>query len=228
MITISAFKWVPPFAQGLVRDFRVRWALEEAGLPYQTKLIDGADQKSADYRAMQPFGQVPIYEEDGLVLFESGAIVIHIAEKSEALIPRDPAGRAHAISHVFAALNSIEQYIQGLVLIDLFYPNEEWAKLRRPGAEAQLKGRLALLQDWLGDKEFLNDRFTVGDLMMMSVLRILRHSDVLDDFPTLKAYKDRGEARPALKKAVADQMAVFAANDPTSQPEEAKELKRSA
>jgi len=228
MITISAFKWVPLFAQGIVRDFRVRWALEEAGLPYMTKLIDPQIQKSPDYRSMQPFGQVPIYEEDGLVLFESGAIVIHIAEKSDVLMPRDPAGRAHAISHVFAALNSIEQYMQQLVLIDLFYPNEEWSKLRRPGAEAQLRQRLDLLQDWLGDKEFLADRFTVGDLMMMSVLRIPRHTNLLDDYPKLKAYKERGEARPALKKAIADQMAVFAANDPSSVPQEAQELKRTA
>jgi len=154
--------------------------------------------------------------------------VIHIAEKSDALMPRDAAGRAHAISHVFAALNSIEQYIQNLVLLDLFYPNEEWSKLRRPGAEAQLRQRLDLLQEWLGDKEFLTDRFTVGDLMMISVLRIPRHTNILDDYPKLKAYKERGEARPALRKAIADQMAVFAANDPTSAPLEAKELKRSA
>jgi glutathione S-transferase len=228
MITISAFKWVPDFAQGLVRDFRVRWALEEAGLSYETRLIDPQIQKSPDYRSMQPFGQVPIYEEDGLVLFESGAIVIHIAEKSDVLMPRDAAGRAHAISHVFAALNSVEQFIQQLVIIDLFYPNEEWAKLRRPGAEGQLRQRFDLLQTWLGDKEFLTDRFTVGDLMMMSVLRIPRHTNLLDDYPKLKAYKERGEARPALQKAVADQLAVFAANDPTSAPLEAKELKRSA
>ncbi len=159
MITISAFKWVPDFAQGLVRDFRVRWALEEAGLPYQTRLIDPQIQKSPDYRSMQPFGQVPIYEEDGLVLFESGAIVIHIAEKSDVLMPRDAAGRAHAISHVFAALNSVEQFIQQLVIIDLFYPNEEWAKLRRPGAEEQLRQRFDLLQDLAGRQGILDRPF---------------------------------------------------------------------
>jgi len=228
MITISAFKWVPDFAQGLVRDFRVRWALEEAGVPYKVQLIDPQIQKSPDYRSMQPFGQVPIYEEDGLVLFESGAIVIHIAEKSDVLMPRDAAGRAHAISHVFAALNSVEQYIQNLVVLDLFYPDEEWSKLRRPGAEAQLRQRLDLLQDWLGDKEFLTDRFTVGDLMMMAVLRIPRHTTILEDYPKLQAYKERGESRPALQKAIADQLAVFAASDPTSAPQEARELKRTA
>jgi glutathione S-transferase len=228
MITISAFKWVPVFAQGLVRDFRIRWALEESGLPYRTKLIDSSDQKSAGYRALQPFGQVPMYEEDGLVLFESGAIVIHIAQKSDVLMPSDAAGRAQAVSHVFAALNSIEQYVQTYSTLDFFYANEEWARLRRPSAEQQLRARLTLLQDWLGDRDYLSGRFTVGDLMMMSVLRILRGTSLLDDFPGLKAYTERGESRPALKKAVADQLAVFAANDPTKAPVEAREIKRSA
>lgn len=226
MITISAFKWVPPFAQGLVRDLRPRWALEEAGLPYQVKLIDSKDQKSAAYRAMQPFGQVPIYQEDDLVLFESGAIAIHIAERSDTLMPSDAAGRAHAISHVFAALNSIEPFIQNYVMLDLFYPGEEWARLRKPGAEEQARGRLSALRDWLGDKDYLNDRFTVGDLMMMSVLRIPRNTPLLDDFPTLKAYKERGEARPAFQRALAAQMKPFADNDPTSAPTEARELSR--
>lgn len=226
MITISAFKWVPPFAQGLVRDFRVRWALEEAGLPYEVKLIDGADQTSADYRSMQPFGQVPIMKDGELTLFESGAIVIHIAERSENLMPKDAAGRARAISHVFAALNSIEQFVQQLVVIDLFHPEDEWAKMRRPGAEAELKQRLALLEEWLGDKDYLDGRFTVGDLMMIAVLRILRHTEVLDEFPRLKAYRERGEARPALKKAIADQMAAFAANEPGVPPQEAQEIQK--
>src|SRR3989440_10165835 len=134
MITISAFRWVPPFAQGQVRDLRVRWALEEAGLPYRTRLLEQGDQDKPDYRALQPFGQVPILEEDGRVLFESGAIVLYIGERSEALLPPDAAARARATQWLIAALNSGEPYVMNVALIDLAYANEEWAKLRRPGA----------------------------------------------------------------------------------------------
>lgn len=209
MMTVSAFKWVPPFAQGLVRDLRVRWALEEAGLPYQVKFIDNKVQASPDYRKLQPFGQVPVLEEDGLVLFESGAIVLHIANKCEALLPVDAAGRARAVTWLFAALNSIEIVIQPLAEVDLFFAQEEWAKLRRPGAVESLKERLGELAAHLGEREYLEDRFTAGDLMMVTVLRILRHTDVLDGFPTLKAYKERCEARPAFQRALAAQMAPF-------------------
>ncbi len=209
MITISAFRWVPPFAQGLVRDLRVRWALEEAGLPYRARLIDRDVQASRDYRARQPFGQVPIFEEDGLVLFESGSIVLHIATRSEALLPADDAGRARAISWMFAALNSIEIVIQQLAEIDLFAADREWAKLRRPEMEAAVGRRLAELAAWLGNREYLEDRFTAGDLMMTTVLRILRHTDLLDAQPRLKGYQERCEARPAFRKALADQMAPF-------------------
>ncbi|GHG89017.1 glutathione S-transferase family protein [Comamonas sp. JC664] len=209
MITVSAFKWVPPFAQGLVRDLRVRWALEEAGLPYQTRLIDPEVQATKDYRALQPFGQVPVLEEDGLVLFESGAIVLHIAARSETLLPTDAAGRARAVTWLFAALNSIEIMIQPLAEVDLFFAKEEWAKLRRPGIVEALHRRLGELAAQLGDREYLEDRFTAGDLMMVTVLRILRHTDLLDGFPTLKAYKERCEARPAFQRALAAQMAPF-------------------
>ncbi|MFY2558335.1 glutathione S-transferase family protein [Corallococcus terminator] len=209
MRTVSAFKWVPPFAQGLVRDLRVRWALEEAGLPYEVKLIDGEVQASADYRGLQPFGQVPVFEEDGLVLFESGAIVLHIANQSEALLPADVEGRARAVTWLFAALNSVEIVIQPLAEVDLFFPNEEWAKSRRPGVVEALKERLGELATRLGTREYLEDRFTAGDLMMVTVLRILRHTDVLDGFPTLKAYKERCEARPAFQRALAAQMEPF-------------------
>jgi len=209
MITLSAFKWVPPFAQGVVRDLRVRWALEEAGLPYQARLIDPEVQASAEYRALQPFGQVPVFEEGGLVLFESGAIVLHIAARSEALFPADAAGRARATTWVFAALNSVEIRLQALAEIDLFAADQEWAKLRRPGLEAAVRRRLAELAAWLGDREYLEDRFTVGDLMMTTVLRILRHTDLLDAEPTLKAYKERCEARPAFQRALAAQLEPF-------------------
>ena len=126
MITISAFKWVPEFAQGQVRDLRARWALEEAGLPYKTRLLELGDQDKPDYRALQPFGQVPILEENGLVLFESGAIVLHVGERSEALLPKDAGARARAVQWLVAALNSIEPFVMNVALIDLFYANEEW------------------------------------------------------------------------------------------------------
>src|ERR1700745_2095034 len=156
MITISAFKWVPEFAQGQVRDLRVRWALEEAGLPYRTRLLEQGDQNKPDYRALQPFGQVPILEEDGHVLFESGAIVLHIGERSEALLPKDAGARARAVQWLVAALNSIEPFVMNVALIDIFYKNEEWAKLRRPGAVAFVQKRLSALSKSLGDKPYLN------------------------------------------------------------------------
>ncbi|MDO8431330.1 MAG: glutathione S-transferase family protein [Candidatus Binatus sp.] len=209
MITISAFKWVPPFAQGQVRDLRVRWALEEAGLPYQVRLIDADDQASPDYRAQQPFGQVPMFEENGLVLFETGSIVLHIGARSEVLVPADDAGRARAITWLFAALNSIEVVLQPLAELDFFFPDQEWAKLRRPDAEKAVKRRLAELAAWLGDREYLEDRFTVGDLMMSTVLRIASHTDLVDAEPKLKAYQGRCEARPAFQLALRDQLASF-------------------
>ncbi|CAM3302157.1 glutathione S-transferase family protein [Corallococcus sp. ZKHCc1 1396] len=209
MISISAFKWVPPFAQGLVRDLRVRWALEEAGLPYETRFIDSQVQASADYRDLQPFGQVPVFKEDGLSLFESGAIVLHIASRSDALLPTDEAGKARAITWLFAALNSVELQVQQLAEIDLFAADKEWAKLHRPEVEQAVRRRLKELATWLGDREYLEDRFTAGDLMMVTVLRILRHTDLLDSEPTLKAYKERCEARPAFQRALAAQMKPF-------------------
>jgi glutathione S-transferase len=213
MIKVSAFKSVPPFAQGLVRDLRVRWALEEAGLDYQQVLLADGEKESAAYRAWQPFGQVPAYEEDGLRLFESGAIVLHIAgraEAGEALLPAEAGARARAIEWMFAALNSVEPHIQNLVAIDLFYAGEDWAKARRPGAEEMAKKRLADLAAALGDKDWLADgRFSAGDLLMASVLRIPRHIDLVAD-AGFAAYLARCEARPAFQRALAAQMAAFA------------------
>src|ERR1700747_26854 len=156
MITISAFSQVPDFAKGLVRDVRVRWALEEAGLSYNVRLLEQGDQDKPDYHLLQPFGQVPIFEEDGLVLFESGAIVLHIGERSEALLPKNPAARARAVQWLFAALSSIEPYIMNVGAIDTFYAHEEWARLRRPGAVEFVQRRLAALASSLGDKPFLD------------------------------------------------------------------------
>lgn len=214
MITVSAFKWVPPFAQGLVRDLRVRWALEEAGLSYREKLIDGGDQKSAAYRALQPFGQVPMLDFDGLVLFESGAIVLHVGRNGENLLPPDESGRARATTWVIAALNSVEPPIMELAEIDLFHAGEAWTVERRPVVVDYIHQRLGMLADWLGDREFLEGRFTAGDLIMVSVLRNLRHTDIVAAHPALAAYVARGEARPAFQKALADQLATFAAHEP--------------
>jgi glutathione S-transferase len=217
MIKVSAFRWVPPFAQGLVRDLRVRWALEEAGLPYEERLIGPDDQRSADYRRMQPFGQVPVLEDDGLVLFESGAIVLHIAEQSPALLPTDPKLRARARTWAFAALSSIEPHVQNLAEIDLFDADQDWAKARRPAVITRLTTRLGDLAAALGEREYLEGRFTAGDLLMTTVLRILRHTDLLpSQFPVLDAYRARCEARPAFGRALAAQMAPFAAHEPTA------------
>jgi glutathione S-transferase len=209
-ITISAFEWVPPFARGQVRDLRVRWALEEAGLRYRTRLIRQGEQDEPEYRALQPFGQVPYFEEDGFVLFETGAIVLHIGERSEALLPPDPQARSRAFQWVIAALNSIEPFAMNVALIDIFYAGEEWAKLRRPGAVDFMRKRLAGLANALGDKTYLDgDRFTAGDLMMTAVLRVLGHTDLVAEHPNLAAFQARCEARPAFGRALQGQLDDF-------------------
>ena len=210
MITISAFKWVPDFAQGQVRDLRARWALEEAGLPYRTRLLGQGDQDQPDYRALQPFGQVPILEEDGFALFESGAIVLYVGERSEVLLPKEPQARARATQWLIAALNSIEPFVMDVARIDIFYADQEWAKQRRPGAVEFARKRLAGLSKALGDKPYLDgNRFTAGDLMMTTVLRILKHTDIVTSDKRLAAYIERCTARPAFKRAFDAQIADF-------------------
>jgi glutathione S-transferase len=207
MITVTAFTWVPPFAQGKVRDLRVRWALEEAGLPYRTRLLDQGDQDKPEYRALQPFGQVPILEENGQTLFESGAIVLHIGERSEVLLPKEAGARARATQWLIAGLNSIEPCISNLAAIDFFYFEQEWAKLRRPSALAFAQHRLSSLANALGDKPYLDGaRFTVGDLIMTTVLRIL--PGLVTDRP-LVDYIERCTGRPAFQRALAAQIADF-------------------
>jgi glutathione S-transferase len=215
MITLSAFSWVPPVAQGLVRDLRVRWALEEAGWPYEERLVDLQSKNSPEYRKLQPFGQVPAFEEDGLVLFESGSIVLHIAERSAALMPADERARARVRTWIFAALNSIEQHIQNLTEIDLFNADKAWAKERRPAVEQRAKTRLADLSAVLGERDYLvADRFTAADLLMTSVLRIPRTTSLVADVPNVEAYRLRCEARPAFKRALGAQMLHFERNAP--------------
>jgi glutathione S-transferase len=193
-----------------VRDLRVRWALEEAGLPYRTRLLEQGDQDEPDYRALQPFGQVPVFEEDGFVLFESGAIVLHIGERSETLLPKDAAARARAAQWLIAALNSIEPSVMNVASIDIFYPDEQWAKLRRPGAVEFVQKRLSGLSRSLGDKPYLDGgRFTAGDLMMTTVLRILSHTDIVTSDARLAAYVERCTARPAFGRALDAQLGDF-------------------
>ncbi len=211
-IEITAFRWVPDFAAGLVRDLRVRWALEEAGLDYRVRLL--GQQRPPEYVLEQPFEQVPTFRDGTVHIFETGAIVQYIGEQHEKLLPRDPQGRFRAIQWTYAALNSVEPALQQLVLCDIFYPNEEWSRLRRPGAEEFARLKLKRVSDWLGDKEWLEDRFTIGDLIMVTVLRNLRHTDIVAQYPNLAAYQARGEARPAFKQALADQLAPFAINQP--------------
>jgi glutathione S-transferase len=208
MLTISAFKWVPPFAQGQVRDLRVRWACEEAGIPYKTWLIGFEDIATPKYRAWQPFGQVPAVEEDGVRLFESGAIVLHIGERSETLLPRAPAARSRAISWLFCALNTIEAVVQQYGEL-FFHQNEAWVAERRPQLEDRVRLRLKELAACLGGKDYLEEQFTVGDLMMSTVFRIIDDTDFLKAEPNLAAYKARCEARPAFQRALAAQLGDF-------------------
>ncbi|HXG81468.1 MAG TPA: glutathione S-transferase family protein [Sphingomicrobium sp.] len=212
-IEITAFEWVPDFAKGVVRDLRARWALEEAGLDYRVRLL--GQQRPAEYLLEQPFDQVPVFRDGKVHIFESGAIVQYIGEQSEVLLPRDPQDKYRAIQWTYAALNSVEPAILNLLLIDLFFTNEEWAKLRRPGAEEFARLKLKRVSDWLGDKQWLEgDRFTIGDLLMVTVLRFLRHTNLVAEFPNLKAFVERGEARPAFQRALADQLAVFEQHEP--------------
>ena len=212
-IEITAFRWVPEFAQGVVRDLRARWALEEAGLDYKVRLLD--QQRPPEYLKEQPFDQVPILREGDLQIFESGAIVQYVGERSEALLPRDDQGRFRAIQWTYAALNSVEPAILNLLLIDVFYKDEEWAKLRRAGAADFARLKLKRLSDWLGDKTWLEgDRFTIGDLVMTTTLRFLRHTGLVAEIPNLAAFVKRAEDRPAFQRALADQLRTYRENEP--------------
>jgi glutathione S-transferase len=208
-IELTTFGWVPPFARGQVRDLRVRWALEEAGLDYCVRTVGPIPP---GYEREQPFCQVPAYREGDLQLFESGAIVQHIGEKDERLLPRDPVARARAIQWSYAALNSVEPWMMGYATLDAFYPDQEWAKLRKPSARDELIKRLGRVAEWLGDKQWLEgDRFTIGDLLMIAVLRITGdEGGPVAEHPTLEAYRARGIARPAFRRALADQLALYA------------------
>lgn len=208
-IEIAGYRWVPAFAQGFVRDLRPRWACEEADIAYRERLIDVKD-KPADFETEQPWSQVPVMCDGGIRLFESGATLLHLGEKSEALLPRDPQARATAISWLFGALNSIEPLMFEFTNVTVFARDEEWAKLRRPSLDEFIAKRLAPLETRLSGQDWLDDRFTVADIAMVTVLRALGGSRNLTDQPAVAAYVARGEARPAFQQATADQLAAFA------------------
>ena len=211
---VSAFRWVPPFAQGLVRDLRVRWALEEAGLPYEEWLIGPGDQQTSEYRTLQPFGQVPAFVGDDVEMFESGAIVLWIAERSNLLMPADPRGRARTQTWMFAALNSIEPHLQNLTELDLFHAAEAWTVERRPALLARARSRLADLVAALGNRDYLMREFSAGDLLMATVLRIPRHIPLVAEFPPLAVYLERCESRPAFQRALSAQLSAFERHAP--------------
>jgi glutathione S-transferase len=211
---ITAFRWVPDFAAGLVRDLRIRWALEEIGRPYRVRLLDAMNPRPADYFLEQPFGQVPAYRDDEVHLFESGAILIYLGLGDDRLLPEDANGRGRAIAWLIAALNSVEPMIFELINIDIFNRGQEWTRERRPQVVEKIEARLRLLADALGGKDWFEEEFSIGDLMMVSVLRNLRHTDLVANEPRLAALVQRGEARPAFQQALADQLTVFRENQP--------------
>lgn len=207
-VVITAFDWVPDFARGFVRDLRPRWACEEIGLPYAERLISAVD-RPADHFRDQPWGQVPVLHDGDLCLFESGAILLHIAEKDERLLPREAQARATSIAWLFAAFNSVEPLMFELSTIDIFAEDEEWARLRRPGLVEAIRVRFARLADALGDKPYLAGGFTIADIAMATVLREAVEAGLVAEQPRLAAYLDRCLARPAFGRALAAQLAAF-------------------
>ena len=213
--TITAFDWVPDFAKGQVRDLRVRWAFEEVGQRYDVRYLSQGEQKASPHRACQPFGQVPTYEHGDLVLFESGAIVLHIADTHSGLLPTAPGARARAIEWMFAALNSVEPSIMDHAFATIFEADQPWSKPRLPSIMARIDERLGDLSARLGDRMWLDgDDFTAGDLLMAAVIRILRDSPAVSKYPNLAAYVARAEARPAFQRALDAQLAGFTGSPP--------------
>jgi glutathione S-transferase len=213
-ITITAFERSPDGGKGLARDMRVRWALEEVGQPYKVRLVSFGAMKEPAHLALHPFGQIPTYEEGDLALFETGSIVFHIAQHHAGLLPKDTNARARAITWMFAAVNTVEPPILEFANAKLIEAGQPWTKERMPLVENRVRGRLKQLSARLGDADWLDDAFSAGDLMMVSVLLRLRPSGILDEFPDLAAYVARGEARPAYKRAFDAQLAVNAASSP--------------
>ena len=213
--TITAFERSPDRGRGLARDMRVRWALEEVGQPYDVRLVSFSEMKESAHLMLHPFGQIPTYEERDLTLFESGAIVFHIAERHAGLLPVDGNARARAIAWMFAALNTVEPPIVDRGMTVLFEQDKSWYAERLAILEDRVRVRLGELTSRLGDADWLDDTFSAGDLLMVTVLRRLNGSGLVEKYPNLSAYVARGEARPAYKRAFDDQLAVFTSKLPT-------------
>jgi glutathione S-transferase len=214
-ITITAFERSPDGGKGLARDTRVRWALEETGQPYEVRPVSFRAMKEPAHLALHPFGQIPTFEEGGLVLFETGAIVLHLAQRHPGLLPADADARARAVSWMFAAVNTVEPPILEFVTAKIFEQDKPWAADRLPLVAERVHARLAQLAARLGDAQWLDGAFSAGDLMMVSVLLRTRPSGMLDQHPTLAAYVERGEARPAYQRAFAAQLALNTAPAPS-------------
>jgi glutathione S-transferase len=213
--TITAFERSPDRGRGLARDMRVRWALEEVGQPYEVRLLSFSAMKEPAHRALHPFGQIPTYEEGDLTLFESGAIVLHIAERHAGLLPEDASARARAIAWMFAALNTVEPPIVDRGISTLLEHDKPWYAERRPILEDRIRVRLDELSTRLGDADWLDGAFSAADLLMVTVLRRLSGSGILEKYSNLSAYVARGEARPAYQRAFAAQLAIFTGKPPT-------------
>ncbi|MFC5551222.1 glutathione S-transferase family protein [Massilia aerilata] len=209
MLTLTTFRSVPEFAIGYVRDLRVRWALEEAGLPYLLRALAFEEAATPAYRREQPFSQIPVLQDGGLTLFESGAILLHLGERSPALLPLDADERARATMWMFAALNSVEPYVGNLVNLVVFAAGEPWAAGARPATEAMVDKRLRDLDDWLEGRNWLAKDFSAADILMTTVLRLMDNMEMVERYARVRAYRDRCMARPAFKKALADQVAHF-------------------
>lgn len=214
--TITAFARSPDGGKGLARDMRVRWALEEVGQPYQVRLVSFPELKAPAHRTLQPFGQIPTYEEGDLVLFESGAIVYHVAQRHAGLLPDDTNARARAITWMFASLNTMEPPILEFQNARLLERDQPWYEQRLPLVKDRVRERLGVLSGRLGDADWLDGAFSAGDLMMVEVLLRLKASGMLDEYPNLAAYVARGEARPAYRRAFDAQLAVFTAGQASS------------
>lgn len=206
---VTAFQWVPEFARGLVRDLRVRWALEEIGRSYDTELLNARAPRPEEYLARQPFDQVPAFRDGDLNLFETGAILLYLGEKDERLLPAEGQARWDAIAWLFSALNSVEPVTQRIVHYDVFHKDKPWAPDAREASLGLCKKRLERVNGALAGKDWLAGSFSIADIAMITVLNILRHTDLVAEYPALAAYKARGEARPAYKRALDAQYADF-------------------
>jgi glutathione S-transferase len=208
---ITGFSKVPEFAHGMVRDMRIRWAMEEIDRPYRTELLDAFQPRPDGYRQWQPFGQVPAFDDGVVRLFESDAILLYLGEQDQRLLPREPEPRWAATAWLISALNSLEPMLMQIVNLDVFNAGKEWAAEARPSAVSLAEMRLKSVSDALGAQAWLTGRFTVADIMMVTVLRNVKHTDMVAGFPNLADYQARGEARPAFRQALADQLAGFTA-----------------